>query len=106
MSRVSTLDDTWKVRFRSGGQVKTSLVIAKDHKRAERRANLNYPNVISVSKAKEDYYRIIGDEQNHFTDRLMKDIAKPKMSPLAMDEFLWMRRVKRIDNRDKDKKDT
>jgi len=35
----------------------------------------------------------------------MKDIAQPKMSPLAMDEFIWLRRNKRIGNSIKDKKE-
>lgn len=106
MSRASTLDDTWKVRYRSSGEIKTSLITAKDHERAERKAQLRYPNILSVSKAREDYYRVTGDERNLFTTRLMEDIAKPKMSPLAMDEFLWLRRNKRIENKDKDKKET
>ena len=104
MSRASTLDDTWKIRFHTGGQIKTAFVIAKDHKRAERLAQA-YPNVIGVSKARRDFYRIADSELHTLTNEMMKDIAQPKMTPLAMDEFLWMRRKKRIDNKNKDKKD-
>ena len=100
--RCAALDDTWKIRFRSNGQIKTSFVNAKDHKRAERLAN-SFPNVISVSKARNDYVRIEKADFSKFTDELMKDIAKPQMTPLAMDEFLWMRRNRRIENKNKDK---
>ena len=44
----------------------------------------------------------------------MKEIAQPKSTPLAMDEFLWLRkpakvmedRAKRVENQNKDKKDS
>ncbi len=105
MSRAATIEKTWMVRFRVKGETKTALVKAKDHKRAERLADA-YPNVIGVSKATNDYYRIADAELRTFTNDLMKDIAKPKMSPLAMDEFLWMRRNKRFENKSKDKQTT
>lgn len=101
MSRSATIEETWKIRFRVQGRIKTALVTAKDHKRAEGLAH-TYPNVISVSKASNDYYRIERRELLTFTDKLMADIAQPKMTALAMDEFIWMRRNKRIENRDKD----
>jgi len=104
MSRVSSLEDTWIIRFRFHGEIKSSLVTAKGHKRAERLAK-SYPNVIGVSKARKAYYRIANDELNTFTNNIMKDIAQPKMSPLAMDEFIWLRRNKRIGNSIKDKKE-
>jgi len=106
MSRTSVLEAPWKVRFRVGNEIKTSIIIAKDHKKAERKAQLTYPHILGVSKANEDYYRVTGDEGNLFATRLMRDIACPKMSPLAMDEFLWLRRTKRIENKDKDKKES
>jgi hypothetical protein len=105
MSRSATIEETWKIRFRVHGHIKTALVTAKDHKRAEGLAH-SYPNVISVSKASNDYYRIERRELITFTDKLMADIAQPKMSPLALDEFIWMRRNKRVENREKDKTDS
>ncbi len=105
MSRSSSLENTWKIRFRFDGRTKTAFVIAKDHKRAERLAQ-SYPNVIGVSKATRDYIRIETKNFKTFTDKIMENIAQPKLSPLAMDEFLWLRRNKRIDNRDKDRLDS
>jgi len=101
MSRAATIEDTWKIRFRSKGQIRTSLVTAKDHKRAERLAQA-YPNVISVAKARNDYYRIANSELRSVSNELMKDIAQPTTTPLAMDEFLWMRRNRRVENRKRD----
>lgn len=105
MSRVSSLWDTWKIRFRDDDGIKTAFVTAKDHKRAERLAQ-SFPNVIGVSKASRDYYRIKQSELAKVSTELIKDIAQPTMTPLAMDEFLWMRRNKRIENKNKDKQDT
>ena len=101
MSRVSSLGDTWIIRFRVHGKINTSLVTAKDHKRAERKAKA-YPNVIGVSKARNDVFRIANDELKTFTNNLMKEIAKPALTPLAMDEFIWKRRKKRVENRSKE----
>lgn len=102
MSRHTSLENTWKVRFRDDGMVKTAFVVALDHKHAERLAD-SFPNVIGVSKATRDYFRIEQHEITRLSTELIKDIAQPKMTPLAMDEFLWMRRNKRVENKNKDR---
>lgn len=104
MSRASSLEDTWKIRFRDDDRIKTAFVTAKDHKRAERLAQ-SFPNVIGVSKATRDYYRIKESELTKITTELIKDIAQPKLTPLALDEFIWLRRNERRENMAKDKKE-
>jgi hypothetical protein len=104
MGRKNNRAEVYLVRFRSHSQVKTASVVAVSLKRAESLAE-SFPNVIGISKAQKVYDRIMNKELVTFTDKIMADIAQPKMSPLAMDEFIWLRRNKRIENRDKDKLD-
>jgi hypothetical protein len=99
MSRSSTYEETFKIRFRINGIVKTSFVVAKDHHRAKSMAR-NYPNVLSVSKASNDYIRIERSELKTFSDKVIEE-TKP-LTALQMDEFIWMRRNKRIENKQKD----
>ena len=107
MSRAATLDNKWKIRFYSGSsRVSTVIVTAKDHKRAEKKAKMfrGIHGVISVSKLTRDYEHIEKSELRILTNKVMED-NKKQFSPLAMDEFLWLRRKKRIENKDKDKLD-
>lgn len=104
MGRHNRREEVYLIRFRSHSEVKTASVIAVSQKRAEGLAG-SFPNVIGVSKAQKVYDRILNKELTTLTDRIMADIAQPRMSPLAMDEFLWLRRNKRIENKDKDKLD-
>jgi len=99
MSRTSTYEETFKIRFRINGIIKTSFIVAKDHQRAKSMAH-NYPNVISVSKASNDYVRIERSELKIFSDKVIEE-SKP-LTALQMDEFIWMRRHKRIENKQKD----
>lgn len=94
MSRASTLEQTFKISWDNGR--KSKLVNVKGHERAERIAK-SYPDVVSVAKV--DPIKVYGVLANRITDELMEDIANPKMSPLAFDEFLWMRRKNRRKNR-------
>ena len=108
MGRHNNREQVYTVRFgvhnfRESPQ--EASVIAMNHKQAERMAKA-FPNVKSVAKAKTAYDRIVRSELSDFTTKLMQDIARPKMTPLAMDEFLWMRRSRRVENKNKDKKDT
>jgi hypothetical protein len=108
MGRHNNREQVYIVRFgvhNFHDTPKKANVIAMSHKQAERMAK-DYPDVKSVAKAQKVYDRIENRALVDFTTKLMQDIAQPKMTPLAMDEFLWMRRTKRIENRDKDKKDT
>jgi len=99
MSRNSTIEETYKIRFRVNGFIKTSFVNAKDHQRAKNMAH-NYPNVLSVSKASNDYVRIERSQLKTFADKIIEE-SKP-LTALQMDEFIWMRRNKRIENKQKD----
>lgn len=103
MSRSSAIEETYKIRFRINGIVKTSFVVAKDHHRAKAMAH-SYPNVLSVSKASNDYIRIERSELKIFSDKVIEE-TKP-LTALQMDEFVWMRRNKRIENKEKDKMDS
>ena len=107
MGRKNNRMESFGVRFKDNGRIKTAVVEAVGHERAERKASA-FPNVISVHKL--FYDRIIYHEVNEIkkTTDLMQDIAQPKMSPLAMDEFIWMRKNKRkqnLENKSKDKLD-
>lgn len=102
MPRHNNREQVYNIRFGTHSVVKEASVVALNHKQAERMA-MNFPNVKSVAKARKDYDRIVESEFKTFTTRIMEDIAQPKMSPVAMDEFLWIRRRNRLANRDKDK---
>lgn len=102
MPRHNNRERVYNIRFGTHSVVKEASVIALDHKQAERMARA-FPNVKSVSKAQKDYDRIMESEFKTFTTRIMEDIAQPAMTPLAMDEFIWMRRNKRIENKERDK---
>jgi hypothetical protein len=105
MSRAATLENKWKIRFYSGrSRISTAIITAKDHKRAERKAQSfrGIHGVISVSKLSDDYERIEKKELKIMTERVIED-NKNILSPLAMDEFIWLRRNKRLENKYKDK---
>ena len=102
MSRRNNREQVYKIRFRDDGMIKTSIVTTANRSRLESMAR-SYPNVIGVSKATNNVRGMIGVELKNLTTELMKDIAQPKMTPLAMDEFLWMRRNKRVENKNKDR---
>ena len=106
MSRHNNREAVYKVRFRNEGMVKTATVVALNYEQAERMAR-SFLKVISVAKARRDYDRIVAKEFADFTTELIKDIAQPKLTPLAMDEFIWLRRNQRRENipKDKNKKD-
>jgi hypothetical protein len=107
-SRTATLENKWKVRYYSGqSRVSTAIITAKDHKRAERKAQLMFKGIhgiIGISKLSDDYERIERKELKIMTERIIED-NRNILSPLAMDEFIWLRRNKRIENRSKDKLD-
>jgi hypothetical protein len=105
MSRRNNREQIFTIRFRSSGMVKTASVMALSHKRAERLAEA-FPNVIGVAKARGIYDRMVNKELTQLTTELIQDIAQPKLSPLAMDEFIWLRRNKRRENMNKDKKES
>jgi hypothetical protein len=102
MGRSNGRTLTFEARFVSGGKVKSAIIEARDHKRAERKAQ-EFPHLLSVEKI--GYKAGLGLLATKLTDDLMKDIAQPRMSPIAMDEFLWLRRNKRIQNKVKDNLD-
>lgn len=102
MGRHNHREQVYNIRFGTHSVVKEASVIALNHKQAERLASA-FPNVKSVSKARRDYERIMESEFKTFTTKIMEDIAQPAMTPLAMDEFIWLRRNKRIENREKDR---
>ena len=104
MPRHNNREEVFTIRFGTHSTVREATRIAVDHKQAERIAR-TFPNVKSVAKANREYYRIADSEMRTMTNNIMKDIAKPKISPIAMDEFLWMRRTRRIENKSKDKVD-
>ena len=104
MGRHNNREQVFIVRFGTHSVVKEASIIALNHKQAEKMAS-DFPNVKSVSKAKTVYDKIVMNEFNQFTTKLMEDIAQPRMTPLAMDEFIWLRRNKRIENKEKDKLD-
>lgn len=100
MSRKNKREGVWEIRFRDNGTIKTGTVTTFDNKMAKRLAK-SYPNVISVRK--RFYDRIIYHEVNEVVKHVEAEQQKVSTNPLAMDEFLWMRRQKRIKNRVKDK---
>lgn len=104
MSRKNKREQVYIVRFGTHSVSQKASVIAIDHKHAERIAK-KFPNVKSVAKAQRDYDRITNSEFARKTMDLVQDIAQPKMTPLAMDEFLWLRRRNRINNKRKDRLD-
>ena len=102
MGRHNNREQVYTIRFGTHSVVKEASVIALNHKQAERMAG-DFPNVKGVAKARRDYDKIIARELIDLGTNLMKDIAQPSMTPLAMDEFLWMRRNKRVENKNKDR---
>ena len=104
MGRHNQRETVYLVRFRSHGEVKTASVVAASQKRAESLAG-SFPRVVSVAKAQEVYTKIENKAMRVINSRIMSENIVPRLSPIAMDEFLWIRRTKRIENKDKDKLD-
>lgn len=92
---------TFAIRYRDKDRIRTALVNVGDHKQAEKRAD-KYPRVISVSKV--EYVRVKRDITKCV--ELDKKLENPYESPIAMDEMIWRKRVKRIENASKDKIDS
>jgi hypothetical protein len=103
MGRHNNREQVYIIRFGTHSVVKKASVIALNHNQAERMAQ-NFPNVKGVFKAQRDYEGIERGEFRNFTNKVMAD-NKPMMTALALDEFIWLRRNKRIENKDKDKLD-
>lgn len=101
---MSSLEQAFEVRFRINGYVKVAHIFARDHVRAEKRAE-KFPHVIWVRKV--DPYRVAG---NLDCDKLFKEVGEvdrvvgnPYKSAIAMDEMIWEKRINRRNNLGKDK---
>lgn len=97
MGRRNKREKVYSIRFKRNGLSVTASVIAVNQKQAERLAGA-FPRVERVFKTQGVYDRMMNRELTDLTTNLMKDIAKPTIQPLALDEFLWQRKSKRKDN--------
>lgn len=98
MGRHTSSLNTWKIRYVVNGVNKTALVNVRDHEHAKRLAS-NYPNYKSISKV--DYYRVVHSEIA--LNKLSAEMVTTR-TPMMMDE-IFLKRMNRIANKDKDKKD-
>jgi len=78
-----------------------AFITASNAKKANDIAHNRYSHIISVSKAGNDYIRIENRQLKNFEEKV---IADNKVNAIALDEMLWLRRNKRIENKEKDKK--
>lgn len=87
-------------------KIQTAFITAFGAKKADDIAHHRFSHIVSVAKASDSYIRIERSQLKTFEQKVLADNKIIRVSPIALDEMLWMRRNKRIENREKDKKDT
>lgn len=96
------INEVAKSRFinHANKKIQTAFITASGAKRADDIAHHRFHHIVSVSKASDSYIRIERSQLKSFEKKVLAD---NKPNAIALDEMLWLRRNKRIENKGKDK---